>query len=170
MANSVKIADAELREAAAEGPIVFLNLILDRIAEVTGDEFGAEQMQLLSGNQHALNAFRLLMEAFEIGGFLHIIQDGLGPYLFDNPFAKALRLWGAHDLSNQVYKAKRVFDANRMEMMEIAETEEQFAAFFDKFQPEFEKIDQEVDRLLPQSAAALAAYVDEHLTDFIEIV
>lgn len=167
--NCVVLADADLRAAAENGPIEFLNLFLDAIAEVTGDEFGAEEMARLNGNQHALNAFRIMRDAFEFGGFINLIQDGFGPYLFDNPFAKALRLWGAHDLSQLVYKAKRVFDANRQELTIIVDNDDDFAEMFDKFQPLFEKIEVEIEAELPVAAEAIAAYVDENIEQFATI-
>lgn len=167
--NCIVLADADLRAAAANGPVAFLGLFLDAIGNVTGDDFGAEEMASLNGNQHALNAFRILTDAFETGGFINLIQDGFGPYIFDNPFAKAMRLWGAHHLSQLVYKAKRVYDANRKELDNVADNDEDFALLFDKFQPLFEKIEMEVDAELPRAAAQIAAYVDEHIAEFASI-
>ena len=167
--NCIVLADADLRAAAENGPVAFLNLFLDAIEKVTGDEFGAEEMAKLTGNQHALNSFRILRDEFEVGGFINLIQDGFGPYIFDNPFAKALRLWGAHDLSQLVYKAKRVFDANRQELTTIVDNDEDFAALFDKYQPSFEKIELEIDAELTNAAIAIAAYVDENIEQFATV-
>lgn len=167
--NCVVVADADLREAAENGVLAFLEVFLDAIGEVTGDEFGAEEMAKLNGNQHALNSFRILRDEFEVGGFINLIQDGFGPYIFDNPFAKALRLWGAHDLSQLVYKAKRVFDANRQELTTIVDNDEDFGKLFDKFQPLFEKIETEIEAELTNAAMAIAAYVDDHIEDFAKI-
>ena len=167
--NCVVLDDADLQAAAQKGPVAFLNLILDAIGEVTGDEFGAEAMAKLSGNQHALNSLRILRDEFETGGFVNLAQDGFGPYIFDNPFAKALRLWGAHDLSQLVYKAKRVFDANRTVLTTVVDNDEDFGALFDKMQPLFEKIEVEVEAELPAAMTAIAAYVDQNLEQFIVI-
>ena len=93
-----------------------------------------------------------------------ILQD-----IFDNPFAKALRLWGAHDLSQLVYKAKRVFDANRTVLTTVVDNDEDFGALFDKMQPLFEKIEVEVEAELPAAMTAIAAYVDQNLEQFIVI-
>lgn len=167
--NCVVLDDADLQAAAQKGPVAFLNLILDAIGEVTGDEFGAEAMAKLSGNQHALNSLRILRDEFETGGFVNLAQDGFDPYIFDNPFAKALRLWGAHDLSQLVYKAKRVFDANRTALTTVVDNDDDFGALFDKMQPLFEKIEIEVEAKLPAAMTAIAAYVDQNLEQFIVI-
>lgn len=167
--NCVVLNDADLQAAAQNGPVAFLNLILDAIGEMTGDEFGADEMAKLNGNQHALNSLRILRDEFETGGFINLAQDGFGPYIFDNPFAKALRLWGAHDLSQLVYKAKRVFDANRTELTTVADNDDDFGALFDRMQPLFEKIEIEVEAELPAAMAAIAAYVDENIEQFVAI-
>ena len=50
------------------------------------------------------------------GGFCQLIQNGYGGYIFDNPFAKVMRLWGAEEFSKLVYKAKKIYDANRKDL------------------------------------------------------
>ena len=44
------------------------------------------------------------------GGFIQLIHNGYGPFIFDNPFAKAMRIMGAHDFSKLVYKGKKLYD------------------------------------------------------------
>lgn len=41
------------------------------------------------------------------GGFVQLIQNGYGPYIFDNPFAKAMRMFGAKEFSKLIYEAKK---------------------------------------------------------------
>lgn len=48
------------------------------------------------------------------GGFIQLIQNGYGPYIFDNPFAKAMRLFGAKDFGKLIYEAKKIYDAHVM--------------------------------------------------------
>ena len=39
------------------------------------------------------------------------MANDYGGYIFDNPFAKVMRLWGAEEFSKLVYKAKKIYDA-----------------------------------------------------------
>ncbi len=70
-------------------------------------------MPLLTGEQHSLLAYQIFRDEVMAGGFCQLIQNGYGGYIFDNPFAKVMRLWGADEFSKLVYKAKKIFDANR---------------------------------------------------------
>jgi hypothetical protein len=41
------------------------------------------------------------------GGFVQLIQNGYGGYIFDNPVAKALKQMGAKGLFKTLYKPKK---------------------------------------------------------------
>lgn len=66
------------------------------------------------------------------GGFCQLIQNGYGGYIFDNPFAKVMRLWGAEDFSKLVYKAKKIYDAHRHDL-EKERTEDEFMAMYEQY-------------------------------------
>ena len=88
----------------------------DKYKEVIGGELTAETMPLLTGEQHSLLAYQIFRDEMMVGGFCQLIQNGYGGYIFDNPFARVMRLWGAEEFSKLVYKAKKIFDANRKDL------------------------------------------------------
>ena len=90
-ANKIAITDEALRRGAEEGMDGFLKVFIDKYLEVTGGVVNAETMPLLNGYQHSLLGYHFLREEINEGGFVQLIQNGFGPYIFDNPFAKAMR-------------------------------------------------------------------------------
>ena len=102
------------------------------------------------------------------GGFCQLIQNGYGPYIFDNPFAKAMRLWGLTDLSKLIYAARKVYIAHR-EDLERERTEEEFMAMYEQYEA-FDKLEEEYLENEEEMTTAIAAYVDEHLEMFVEVV
>ena len=62
-----------------------------------------------------------------------------------------------------------MFDANRTELTTVADNDDDFGALFDRMQPLFEKIEIEVEAELPAAMAAIAAYVDENIEQFVAI-
>ena len=56
-------------------------------------ELTAETMTRLSADEMTLLAYSILREELLEGGFVQLIQNGYGPFIFLNPFAKAMRLW-----------------------------------------------------------------------------
>ena len=91
----IEITDAALRKAAGEGMDTFIQVFTDRYKEVIGGELTAESMPLLTGEQHTLLAYQIFRDEVMDGGFCQLIQNGYGGYIFANPFAKVMRLWGS---------------------------------------------------------------------------
>ena len=132
-ANKIAITDEALRRGAEEGMDGFLKVFIDKYLEVTGGVVNAETMPLLNGYQHSLLGYHFLREEINEGGFVQLIQNGFGPYIFDNPFAKVMRLWGAEEFSKLVYKAKKIYDANRNDL-EKERTDDEFMAMYEQYE------------------------------------
>ena len=108
--------ESALQKAAGEGMDEFIQVFTDKYKEVIGGELTAETMSLLTGEQHSLLAYQIFRDEIMVGGFCQLIQNGYGGYIFDNPFAKVMRSWGADELSKLVYKAKKIYDVNRKDL------------------------------------------------------
>jgi ABC-type proline/glycine betaine transport system ATPase subunit len=125
-------------------------------------------MPLLNGWQHSLLAWHFFSTEMRDGGFVQLIQNGYGSYIFENPFAKAIKQFGAAELSKLVYKAKEIYDPNKKEL-ERETTEEEFNAMYVDFEV-FDEMEEMYFEMEEQQTALIAAYVDEHIEDFAEIV
>ena len=163
----VKIQDAKLQEAAAQGTDAFLTLIHDAIQDAIGGEVNAETLPLLNGEQTTLLAYFILREEVMDGGFIQLIHNGYGPFIFLNPFAKAMRLWGAHEFSKLVYKGRKLFEQYGEELTNDC-TDEEFMALFEQY-PEFDDLDDEFIEMEEEVTETIAHYVDENLERFITI-
>ena len=163
----IEITDAALTKAAGEGMDAFIRVFTDRYKEVIGGELTAESMPLLNGEQHSLLAYTFFRDEVMEGGFCQLIQNGYGGYIFDNPFAKAMRLWGAGDLSKLVYKAKEIYDAHR-EDLERERTEDEFMAMYEEYEV-FDELEEAFLEKEEEITALIAGYVDEHLEAFAKI-
>ena len=118
----VTIKDEQLRIAAQEGMDAFVKCIADAIKDSVGGELNMEAFQKLNGDQITLWGYTILHEELMDGGFIQLIHNGYGPFFFDNPFAKAMRLWGLKDFSKLIYKAKELYDEHKEELTVIAPT------------------------------------------------
>ncbi len=164
----IEVKDSALQAAAGEGMDEFIQVFTDKYKEVIGDELTAETMTLLSGEQHSLLAYQLFRDEIMVGGFCQLIQNGYGGYIFDNPFAKVMRLWGAEEFSKLVYKAKKIYDANRADL-ERERTEEEFMAMYEPYEA-FDDLEEEYFQMEEKVTATIAAYVDDHLELFAKII
>lgn len=163
---NIQISDEAFQKAAAEGMDAFLKVITDAYLEVLGGELTPEGMTLLNGWQHSLLGYRFFQEEVMDGGFCQLIQNGYGPYIFDNPFAKAMRLMGLHDFSKVVYKAKKVYDKEKDDLTR-ERTDDEFMAMYEQY-PQFDDLEDWYIENEEEITSAIAYWVDEHLDNFIK--
>ena len=163
----INISDTTLQQAAQEGMDAFLGAIIGAMKDKVGQQLTAEAMQVLSPQQITLWGYMILRDELMDGGFVQLIYNGYGPFFFDNPFAKAMRLWGLHDLSKMIYKAKKVYDENKQDLTK-ERTDEEFMALFEQY-PAFDDLDDEFVEEEEDFTSMVAHYVDENIADFVVI-
>ncbi|MBP6610761.1 MAG: DMP19 family protein [Paludibacter sp.] len=163
----IKINDTLLVEASQKGMDEFLQVFIDAYLSELGGSLTADNMSKLNGSQHTLLAWHFFSTEMRDGGFVQLIQNGYGGYIFENPFAKAMKQFGAVDLGKLIYKAKEIYDPNKAEL-ERETTEEEFNAMYVDFEA-FDELEEQYFNIEEHETALIAAYVDEHITDFAEI-
>lgn len=164
----IEVIDTALQVASAEGMDEFIQVFTDKYKEVIGGELTAESMPLLTGEQHSLLAYQIFRDEIMVGGFCQLIQNGYGSYIFDNPFAKVMRLWGAEDFSKLLYKAKKIYDTNRDDL-EKERTDDEFMAMYEPYEA-FDELEEEYFEMEEQVTALVASYLDDHLELFAKII
>lgn len=165
--TQIVVSDKALQHAAKGGVSAFLKVFTDKYQEVTGGQINAQTMPLLNGYQHALLSFRIFADEVGVGGFIQLIQNGYGPYIFDNPFAKSMRLMGAKEFSKLIYAAKTIYDKHK-EDLEKERTEEEFMALYEQYDKLCD-LDDEFLEMEENVADTVARYVDEHIEKFAAI-
>lgn len=160
----VTIKDEVLRKAAEDGMDAFLHVFVDAIKAAIGGELTAETMSELTADQVTLLAWNILHDEVMDGGFVQLIHNGYGPFVFKNPLAKALKLWGLRDLSKLIYDAHTLWVRYRDEIERDC-TDEEFMALFERF-PEFDDLDDDFVENEESWTGAIAHYVDEHIEHF----
>ena len=164
----IQIKDSALAAAAEKGMDEFLQVFTDAYLEALGGKLTADNMSVLNGGQHTLLAHRFFQDEMRDGGFVQLIQNGYGGYIFGNPFAKAIKQFGAVELAKLIYKAKEIYDPNKA-ALERETTDEEFNALYVDFEA-FDDLEEIYFDIEEQQTALIAAYVDEHIADFAEIV
>lgn len=160
----IQIHETSIIAAAEKGMDEFLKIFTDAYLEVLGGDITTENMDQLNGYQHTLLAYRFFSEEVNEGGFVQLIQNGYGGYIFDNPTAKALKMMGAKGISKILYKAKEIYDAHR-EVLERETTEEEFTAMYVDFEA-FDELEEKFFFIEEEETTLIAQYVDENLDDF----
>ena len=103
------------------------------------------------------------------GGFVQLIHNGYGPFIFKNPFAKALnKMWNMRELSKLIYDAHSLYVKYGKEI-EVDCTDEEFMALFEKY-PEFDDMDDLFVEKEEEYTEQVARYIDNNLERFAKVV
>lgn len=163
----ITIKDETLNQAAQEGMDVFLDAVIAAIKNGIGGELNADNMSMLNSEQITLLGWQLMRDEVMDGGFIQLIQNHLGPFVFHNPLAKVLRLWGLKDLSKLIYRGRDLYDLLGEEL-ERDRSDEEFMALFEEH-PEFDDLDDDFVECEEEWTEQIARYVDEHLDHFVAV-
>lgn len=163
----IKVKDSQLNEAAQEGMDSFVSAFVHAIRQGIHDELTAETMAELNADQITLLAWDILHEEVMDGGFVQLIHNGYGPFIFKNPFAKAVKLWGLRDLSKLIYDAHTLYLKHHEEIEQDC-TEDEFMALFEQY-PEFDDMDDTFVENEESWMEQIAEYIDQHIEQFAHI-
>lgn len=89
-------------------------------------------MQQLSVAQITLLALDILHEEVMDGGFVQLIYNGYGGFIFDNPFAKVLRDWGLRDLAKMLFAVRKLYKEYGAKIQR-GYGDDEFMAMFEQF-------------------------------------
>ncbi len=116
-----------------------LQEIREHILARVGGALTAGSMQQLTADEVTLLAYCTLREEVMDGGLVQLIYNGYGPFIFLNPFAKAMRLWGLKDFSKLLYEGRKFYEEYGAEIQQEM-SDEDFMALFEQF-PEADDFD-----------------------------
>lgn len=165
--NIAKVKDSDLRNAASAGMDEFLKVFTDAIMASVGGELTADTMVELNSDQITLLAYDILHNEVMDGGFVQLIYNGYGSFLFRNPFAKAIKGWGIDELASLVKKAGKLYFKYKNEI-ERECTDDEFMAMFEQY-PEFDDLDDLFVENEETWTGMVACYVDEHIERFVTV-
>jgi len=165
--KQVTIQDATLQKAATEGMDAFVGAFVVAIKETIGGELTTDTLSELNSDQITLLAWDTLHQEVMDGGFVQLIHNGYGPFIFKNPFAKAVKLWGMRELSRLIYDAHSLY-VKYHEQIERDCTDDEFMALFEQF-PEFDDLDDEFVEREEEWTEQVAHYIDEHIEKFANV-
>ena len=159
----VEVRDIDLQEAAAKGMDEFIQVFVDAIYKSIGGELTQEMMQELNSDQITLLAYIVLREEVMNGGFVQLIHNGYGSFIFKNPFAKAVKAWG-----RMVYDVHTLY-AKYHDEIEKDCTDDEFMAMFEQY-PEFDDYDDGFVENEERWTEDIAHYIDSNIEKFAKIV
>ena len=165
--KEIRIKDARLQQAASEGMDAFVEVFVNAINEAIEGQLTTETMSELNSDQITLLAYSILRDEVMDGGFVQLIHNGYGPFIFKNPFAKAIKQWGLRDLSKLIYNAHSLYIKYGAEIEKEC-SDEEFMALFEQYE-EFDEMDDAFVENEEDWTNMVAVYIDDHIENFAVI-
>ena len=165
--KEVIIEDSRLRAAASEGNDAFVRVFVDAINDAIGGRLDADTLPQLNADQVTLLAYDILHTEVMDGGFVQLIHNGYGAFIFKNPFGKAVRQWGLDDLACVIKKVHRLYSKYHEEIERDC-TDEEFMALFERMD-EFDDFDDCFVENEEEWTDRVAHYIDRHIDRFATI-
>lgn len=161
------VKEESIIKAANEGMDEFINLIADALLESVGGSLDATTMQQLNADQLTVIAYIWMRNEVMDGGFVQLIHNGFGGFIFENPFARIIKSWGLKELGRLIYNVKKLYREHGASIQADC-TDEEFMELFEKY-PAFDDYDDTFVENEEEWTSGMAYYIDEHLQDFITI-
>lgn len=165
--KEVIVKDVDLQQAAMEGMDAFINVFVKAIYDTIDGELTPETMAELNADQMTLLAWDILHKEVMDGGFVQLIHNGYGTFVFKNPLAKVLRMWEMRGPSKLIYDAHTLWLKHREEIEKEC-SDEEFMALFEQF-PDFDDFDDQFVENEEEWTEDIAHYIDDHLEKFATI-
>ena len=164
----ITVKDNDLSHAAMEGMDQFLDVVIQAIRNAIGGEPTHDTMQQLNADQMTLLCWDTIHQEVMDGGFIQLIHNGYGTYIFKNPFAKAVgKMWHMRELSKRLYEVHTLWLKNREELERDC-SDDEFMALYEQF-PQFDDYDDWFVENEEELTEHIAHYVDEHLENFVKV-
>lgn len=164
--TEVKIKDSVLR-TASEDMDAFVQAFVNATETAIGGQLNAETLALLNAEQITLLAWHHLYDEVMDGGYVQLIHNGYGAFIFRNPFAVAMRNWGLQTLYTHLRHVRKYYEKYH-EAIEKDMSDDDFMALYEQM-PEFDEYDDDFIVNEEEWMCRIAAYIDDHINDFATI-
>lgn len=159
----------ETIESAREDDWDFIYAVLepyqDAIEEAEDEEAILDQ---LSDDQHVMLVYDALYGQVTNGGFLQLIHNGYGQFVFETVFIDDLQKWSLNETVALLRKAEAIYIENKTFLDQERDLEE-FSALYKKFTA-FEPLDAAFYDIMEEEVKRFRNYIETHLTSFIKLV
>lgn len=133
MAQLVQINKNEWTNVLSEKNAHWLDYLCQQIVRAEDGVVNAGNMAALTTAQMTLYAYKIFRDEMLEGGFCQLIQNGYGPFIFENPFAQVLRLWEMKDLHKIIRKANDIYRRNKADLTR-ERNEDEFMAMYENYE------------------------------------
>lgn len=146
----------------------FIYTILDPYQEAIDEAEDEEDiLDQLTDDQHVLLVYDALYGQVTNGGFLQLIHNGYGQFVFGTPFIEDLQRWSLNRTVQLLQQAETIYMEHR-EYLEQDRDLEAFSALYKAFTA-FEPLDDAFYGIMDEETNLFRQYLEKHLDQFARL-
>ena len=166
--------EAQTKYETLDG-IAFIEWVTDGYLAAIGGGLTAENMDMLSAEQHAVLCYRYVLDEVMEGGFIQLIMNGYAPYVLEGPFPMVVKKqWGSvegqekvmKDFSKLLYEVKKEYHKHQEELSQDM-SDEDFMAMYEQLEELNELGDDFLDEYQEEVTPAVAKMIVENLDEYM---
>lgn len=166
--------EAQTKYETLDG-IAFIEWVTDGYLAAIGGGLTAENMDMLSAEQHAVLCYRYVLDEVMEGGFIQLIMNGYAPYVLEGPFPMVVKKqWGSvegqekvmKDFSKLLYEVKKEYHKHQEELSQDM-SDEDFMAMYEQLEELNELGDDFLDEHQEKVTPAVAKMIVENLDEYM---
>ena len=147
--------------------IAFIEWVTDGYLAAIGGGLTADNMDMLSAEQHAVLCYRYVLDEVMEGGFIQLILNGYAPYVLEGPFPMVVKKeWGMRDFSKLLYEVKKEYHKHQEELSRDM-SDEEFMALYEQLEELNELGDDFLDEHQEEVTPAVAKMMVENLDKYM---
>ena len=148
-------------QSVTSQPDELISLLIGSYQSILSSDPSGKIQESFTTEQHILMAFDILESQVMSGGFIQLVENGYGPYIFDTPLSDYLRSWGAVDIAAIIDQA-RVIYLSKKDLLEREKTLEEVAKLYQQH-PEFEPLEKEFTDNITEAKRMIAGHIIGHI-------
>jgi hypothetical protein len=162
---TIPLIDKHELDTLSDKPIEYISFLIGKYHMLMAtDTSGQIQLQFTT-EQNILLAFQIFVDQVSSGGFIQLIENGYGAYIFDNPLSKYLRQWGAVKIATILDQARIIYH-NKKAILEKEKSLEEFAKLYQEHK-DFELLEAEFSQSISLDTGIIAMYISRHIDRFV---
>jgi len=162
----IVVSEAELGHAILGDPDEIIEFFVGAIRRYTGAAPSVDDVAALNSAQNTLFAYVILRDEVMTGGFVQLIHNGYGAFIFDNPFERMMKSWGVDGLAQLIKRARQSYRKYHEEIERDCSYDE-FMAMFEQY-PQFDDCDDCFVENEEEWTQLIALYVRDHTDEFVQ--
>jgi hypothetical protein len=143
----------------------YLFTFLSAYFEASESCSASETANKFNASQHTLLAYNCLVGEVTNGGFIQLIHNGYGSYVFDSPFLETIKSWGLEKIAEITQEAKTYYLKYKAEL-ESEKTPEEFSQLYSDIKV-FEPLETRFYDAMIDETEKLRKYIELHANDFV---